>query len=232
MRENKWDSSNSCVAIVDYSRSNILSVVSACEAVGLKVRLVSRESEIHDAAGLVLPGVGSFSSGIDRIGELGIQHAILDFIASERPVLAICLGFQLLFDSSEESPGSRGLGVFPGVVKRLRPSQSGGMRVPNIGWRKVSHIGNDSSVWPAEVFGGNDGGAHFYFVHSYYAAPSDPSICSSVAKFDNFEYCASVTDKSIFACQFHPEKSGKRGLLVFKNFARSIEQAFLRASPS
>lgn len=198
------------IAILDYDAGNIKSVEKAFKILGEETILTRDFSVIKKADRLVLPGVGSFAAAMDNLKKYELDKAIHEFVATGKPFLGICLGLQLLFESSEESPGVEGLHVLDGVVKRIPDSE--GIKVPHIGWNSLD--------FPNEgrLFKGIDEGAFVYFVHSYYLQAKEPSIVTATTEYGCHIH-ASVEKDNIYACQFHPEKSSTVGLKILKNFA-------------
>ncbi|MBO6128927.1 MAG: imidazole glycerol phosphate synthase subunit HisH [Pseudobutyrivibrio sp.] len=198
------------IAILDYDAGNIKSVEKAFKILGEETILTRDFSVIKKADRLVLPGVGSFAAAMDNLKKYELDKAIHEFVATGKPFLGICLGLQLLFESSEESPGVEGLHVLDGIVKRIPDSE--GIKVPHIGWNSLD--------FPNEgrLFKGIDEGAFVYFVHSYYLQAKEPSIVTATTEYGCHIH-ASVEKDNIFACQFHPEKSSTVGLKILKNFA-------------
>lgn len=199
------------IAILDYDAGNIKSVEKAFKILGEETILTRDFSVIKKADRLVLPGVGSFAAAMDNLKKYELDKAIHEFVATGKPFLGICLGLQLLFESSEESPGVEGLHVLDGVVKRIPDSE--GIKVPHIGWNSLD--------FPNEgrLFKGIDEGAFVYFVHSYYLQAKEPSIVTATTEYGCHIH-ASVEKDNIFACQFHPEKSSTVGLKILENFAK------------
>ena len=198
------------IAILDYDAGNIKSVEKAFKILGEETILTRDFSVIKKADRLVLPGVGSFAAAMDNLKKYELDKAIHEFVATGKPFLGICLGLQLLFESSEESPGVEGLHVLDGIVKRIPDSE--GIKVPHIGWNSLD--------FPNEgrLFKGIAEGAFVYFVHSYYLQAKEPSIVTATTEYGCHIH-ASVEKDNIFACQFHPEKSSTVGLKILKNFA-------------
>ncbi len=198
------------IAIIDYDAGNIKSVQKACEALsGETVKVTGDGSEILAADRVILPGVGAFGSAMGRLIERGLDDVVRTVADSGRPFLGICLGLQLLFEESEESPNVAGLGVLSGRI--LRIPEEGGLRVPHIGW--------NSLTFPNEgrLFEGVGEEPFVYFVHSYYLKAEDAAIVRARTAY-GVEIDASVESGNVFATQFHPEKSGKTGLAILKNF--------------
>lgn len=198
------------IAIIDYDAGNIKSVQKACEALsGETVKVTGDGSEILAADRVILPGVGAFGSAMERLIERGLDDVVRTVADSGRPFLGICLGLQLLFEESEESPNVAGLGILSGRI--LRIPEEGGLRVPHIGW--------NSLTFPNEgrLFEGVGEEPFVYFVHSYYLKAEDAAIVRARTAY-GVEIDASVESGNVFATQFHPEKSGKTGLAILKNF--------------
>ena len=197
------------IAIIDYDAGNIRSVQKACEALGdEEVAVTGDGEEILAADRVILPGVGAFGSAMERLKARGLDEVIRRVADSGRPFLGICLGLQLLFEESEESPGVTGLGILRGKILRI-PDKA--VRVPHIGW--------NSLTFPNEgrLFAGIGEEPFVYFVHSYYLKAADEAVVRARTSY-GVEIDASVESKNVFATQFHPEKSGKTGLLILKNF--------------
>ncbi len=198
----------SFIALIDYGMGNLMSVSHALGYVGGNVRLVRKPDEAEGAEGLILPGVGAFGDGMRHLDSAGWSDFLREKASSGIPFLGICLGMQMLLDSSEESPGVPGLGIIPGQVLRFPEA---GLKVPQIGW---------NSIVPAEnipCFKGIKKDAFFYFVHSYYVRPEDPADSAAVCHY-MIDFTAAVRRGNIFAVQFHPEKSQECGLTVLRNF--------------
>ena len=202
------------IALIDYGMGNLLSVRKALEHVGGQdVALVDSPAALAGADAVVLPGVGHFGDGAKHLRGRGLDKPIAAAFREGKPFLGICLGMQLLMESSEEAPGVAGLGLVKGGVKRF-PAASG-LKVPQIGWNGVDFQKRVPCVQ------GLESGEHFYFVHSYYVAPDDPSLTVGVTDY-GISFCACLGADNWFATQFHPEKSQDAGLLILRNFVQSI----------
>lgn len=201
------------ISIVDYGMGNLRSVSKAFETQGFAVSITSSPDDINKANGLVLPGVGAFGECMANLKRLGLVEPIKDYINSGRPFLGICLGFQILFEESEESPGVKGLGLFKGRVVRFPDFGEKRIKVPQMGWNTINF---DSS---SHVLNNIPEGTWFYFVHSYYVDPENNGLSIITSNY-GIEFTAAVEKENIFACQFHPEKSGRYGLDLVKNFAK------------
>ncbi|MCR4637282.1 MAG: imidazole glycerol phosphate synthase subunit HisH [Butyrivibrio sp.] len=197
------------VAILDYDAGNIKSVEKAFKFLGTDVVTTRDEKEIARADHVVLPGVGAFGDAMGRLNEYGLVDVIKKTVSSDIPFLGICLGQQLMFDSSEESEGVDGLGIFRGTIKKI--PQVHGLKVPQIGWNDLS--------FPRQgrLFKNIQEHSYVYFVHSYYLDAMDKTIVTATT---DYGVCveASVEKDNVFACQFHPEKSSEVGMQILKNF--------------
>ena len=212
------------VAIIDYKISNMFSVNSACNYSGLNSKITNDKDEILSARAAILPGVGTFGPGMEHLQELGLVPVIREFIETGKPFMGICLGMQLLLSESEEFGIHKGLDIIPGKVKKF--TQQAGqekIRIPHIGWNTVGDIKNELSAWPTPPLEGVKNGEYMYFVHSFYVIPDDKSLILTLTDYAGISFCSSFAHQNIFACQFHPEKSGKQGLEIFRNFAKSIQ---------
>lgn len=197
------------ITIVDYQMGNLRSVQKAIEQVGGEAKISSDPAEIASAEKLVLPGVGAFGDAMAEIRRRDLANPIRDFINSGRPFLGICLGLQLLFERGYEHGEHEGLGVLAGdVVRFALPST---FKVPHMGWNTVS------KQTPAPILFDTAEGSHFYFVHSYFVRPADPSIVALQTNY-GIDFCAMVWRDNLYATQFHPEKSQANGLNLLRGF--------------
>ena len=198
------------IGIIDYDAGNIRSVEKALSYLGEKT-VVSRDPDILKSVDkVILPGVGSFGQAMENLHRYELVPVIRDMIEDGKPFLGICLGLQLLFESSEESPGAEGLGILKGKILKI-PS-SPGLKIPHMGWNSLQLQNN------GRLFRNVPQDTYVYFVHSYYLQAQEPEIVKAVTGYGT-EIHASVEKDNVFACQFHPEKSGKYGLEILKNFA-------------
>ena len=197
------------IAIIDYDAGNLRSVEKALLALGETPVITRDPEELLGADKVILPGVGSFGDAMDKLHQYGRVDVIRQVTAKGTPFLGICLGLQLLFESSSESPGVGGLGILPGRI--LKIPDSFGLKVPHVGW-------NSLEIRPgAALFSGIPDGSYVYFVHSFYLEAEDPSIVAATTQY-GVNIHASVEQGNVFACQFHPEKSGDVGLAILRNF--------------
>jgi glutamine amidotransferase len=214
------------VAIIDYGMGNLFSVKQACEHVGLKTVITSEGKDIRDSAAVILPGVGAFGDAMANLIRLNLVELLRDVITNGKPSMAICLGMQLLMTESEEFGKHKGLDVFGGTVVSFpnRGKQNETIKVPQVGWNQIHSDNGGADRWDKTVLRGLDEGEFMYFVHSFYVVPEDASISLSHSSYEGVTYCSSLAYKNIFACQFHPERSAEKGISIYKNFARLINE--------
>ncbi len=197
------------IAIIDYGAGNIQSVSKALKHIGCDAFITRDKEQILNADGALLPGVGSFGKTVDTMDSFGLKDTTVEFIKSGKPFMGICLGLQLLFDKSEESPEAEGLKIFEGAIRKI-PSGSG-LKIPHIGWNSIDiKKGN-------RLFKGIDQNSYVYFVHSYFLDAKDKNIVAAQTDY-GVKIDAAVEKDNVFATQFHPEKSGETGLKILKNF--------------
>jgi imidazole glycerol-phosphate synthase subunit HisH len=201
--------SGTVITIVDYGMGNLCSVTKALESLGQKVVTTGDPAQVEKAEHLILPGVGAFGDAMAELERRGLCETIRRHAASGRPLLGICLGMQLFMDSSEEAPGVTGLGLMPGTVKRFQTK----LKVPHMGWNTVRQ------AHPAPLFEGIADDQYFYFVHSFYVAPEDPSTAAGLTQYDE-EFPSVIWRANVVATQFHPEKSQRLGLAMLRNFCQ------------
>ena len=198
------------IAIIDYDAGNLKSVEKALKSLGQET-IVSRDSSVIKAADkVILPGVGSFGDAMNNLDHFNLVDTIKDIAEGGKPFLGICLGLQLLFERSDETPGAEGLSILPGEILRIPPSD--GLKIPQMGWNSINIKDN------ARLFNGVPDNSYVYFVHSYYLKASDEDIVAATTEYSTHIH-ASVEKNNIFACQFHPEKSSDIGLRILNNFA-------------
>lgn len=197
------------VAIIDYDAGNIRSVEKAVRYLGKEVTVTSELEEILAADRVILPGVGAFGDAMKRLHAMGLVEVIRQAADRGTPFLGICLGLQLLFEKSEESPGVPGLGLLQGEILRL--PEHPGLKVPHIGWNSLKYPN------PGRLFRGIPEDSYVYFVHSYYLKAQDEGIVTATTEYGTLVH-ASVESGNLFACQFHPEKSSETGLTILENF--------------
>ncbi len=203
------------VAIIDYDAGNIKSVEKAVTALGKEALITGDAKEILAADHVILPGVGAFGEAMEKLSAYGLVDTIKEVVSRGIPFLGICLGLQLLFERSEESPGVEGLGILEGEIVRI--PESSGLKIPHIGWNSLRY------PYEGRLFRGLPEESYVYFVHSYYLRARDPEIVKAVTGYGCTIH-ASVEKDNVFACQFHPEKSSAAGMTILKNFLETGEE--------
>ena len=197
------------IAMIDYDAGNIKSVEKALQKLGADVVITKDPQLILNADKVILPGVGSFGDAMNNLKKYGLDEVIHQVVENGTPFLGICLGLQLLFERSDESPEAVGLGILKGEILRIPDAE--GLKIPHMGWNSL-HLQNDGRLFKG--LGEND---YVYFVHSYYLKAEDESIVKATTNY-SVDIHASVEKDNVFACQFHPEKSSDVGLQILKNF--------------
>ena len=203
------------IAIIDYGAGNIQSVYKALKFIGADCKVTSDKDEILNADGAILPGVGSFGDAMDTMTKRGIKDTIIEYTKSGKPFLGICLGLQLLFPESEETPGVKGLDIFKGTITKI-PNQNRTLKIPHMGWNNISIKQKNG------IFKDIEGEPYVYFVHSFYLKAQDKDIVAATTLY-GVEIDAAVQKGNIIATQFHPEKSGEVGLKMLKNFVEMVK---------
>jgi len=194
------------IAIIDYGAGNLRSVKKAFDYLQIESQVVSNREQLADAEKVVLPGVGAFGAAVEKLQESGFYDSIRDWLKADRPFLGICLGMQLLFETSSESPGVKGLSIFEGVNLRFNSG-----KVPQIGWNPVQ------IKKLSRLFDGISDGSYFYFLHGYFIAPANQYLVTATTEY-GISYPSMIEQGNICAVQFHPEKSGDVGLKLLKNW--------------
>ena len=197
------------IAIIDYDAGNLKSVEKALQHLGQDCKITRNAKEILEADKVILPGVGAFADAMEKLQKYDLIDVIHQVVDKKTPFLGICLGLQLMFESSEEGPGVKGLGLLPGKIVRFPEKE--GYKIPHMGWNSIEIKKG------AKILQGIGTNPYVYFVHSYYLQAKDPKIVAATAEY-GVTIHASVEKENVFACQFHPEKSSKTGLAILKNF--------------
>jgi glutamine amidotransferase len=200
------------IAIIDYGMGNLRSVSKGFESLGYKTSVTRASEEILNSSGIVLPGVGAFGDCIRNLDEFNLTEAIKKSMMQKKPFLGICLGLQVLFEESEESPEVRGLGILKGRIVKFPKFDDKRLKIPHMGWNQVA------LAKETPLFNGIPNSSWFYFVHSYYPEPDDQEIIVGRTTY-GIDFTCAVSEGNIFACQFHPEKSSSMGLWILENFA-------------
>jgi imidazole glycerol phosphate synthase glutamine amidotransferase subunit len=196
------------LVVVDFGAGNVASMVKALRKLGASPAIVTSPGEVEGASRVIVPGVGAFGAAMTELRKRHLEHAIRAAVERGVPVLGVCIGLQVFFESSEETPGVVGLGLFEGGCKRFGEAR---LKVPQIGWNSVKPEAS------SKLFQGIPEGSSFYFIHSYYACPKDPTIVAATADY-GVDYPCAVERGKLAAVQFHPEKSGRNGLKILENF--------------
>jgi glutamine amidotransferase len=214
------------VAIVDHGTGNLFSVKHACEYSGMEAAITSDKRIILDAPAVILPGVGAFRDAMETLRRHDLISALRDYAQTGRPLVGICLGMQLLMTESHEFGRHPGLGLIEGDVVRLDSTLGvSAPKVPSIGWSSVysGSVGNGPVLlWKGSPMAPLVNHTYMYFSHSYYARPANEGIALSKTSFASLEFCSSFSKGDIFACQFHPERSGPDGLKMYQALAKAV----------
>lgn len=204
------------VSIVNYDMGNIYSIANAVRALGFEARIVDTPEDILASDLLILPGVGAYRDAMTKLRSRALDTAIREYVRTGKALLGICLGMQLLFDSSEENGGEKGLGILSGSVLRF-PSVAG-YRIPQIQWNQVE------PAHSSEMFDGVPAGEYFYFLHSYFVSSVQDSAVVGVTNYCGTTYCSAIECRNVWGAQFHPERSGPAGLRILVNFLKLGEE--------
>ena len=204
------------IALIDYGSGNLRSVFNAVRKSGFDIQIVSDPSLVPSAKAVIVPGVGAFADCVHQLQERHLWNPLKDWIAADRPYLGICLGYQMLFEESEESPGVRGFGFFAGKVRKF---ETPGLKVPQIGWNSLELTKPKDPLWQ-----GLPKNPHVYFVHSFHPEPTDPSFTAATCDY-GIPFAAAATRDRVGGVQFHPEKSQEIGLAILRNFLRAAQSS-------
>jgi len=206
------------IAIIDYQLGNLFSVRQACLYLGADAFITTSKQELLEADYAILPGVGAFGDAMSNLQKLDLVSPIKDFIAAGKPFMGVCLGLQLLFTESEEFGSNRGLNLIEGGIKKFSPHDATGhiLKVPQIEWNKIYET--PGNAWKQSPLSSCSGGDYMYFVHSYFVHPETQQYVLSTTEYGGYTYCSSIIKNNIFACQFHPEKSGLHGVDIYRNW--------------
>ncbi|MBI4280133.1 MAG: imidazole glycerol phosphate synthase subunit HisH [Armatimonadetes bacterium] len=227
------------VAIVDYGMGNLFSIKHACAFAGLQAVITAAGEEIVAADAVILPGMGAFGDAMQILRDLDLVEVLRDVAQSGKPLLGVCLGMQLLMAESFEFGRHQGLGIIEGDVVSLQEGMDGARRlkVPQVGWNRVWRTGQAagegaaSPAWRDTLLDSLSDGEFMYFVHSFYPRPADPGVTLSLTRYGPVEFTSSLARGNVFACQFHPERSGPQGLRIYRNLAARITAAAVGRAP-
>jgi len=214
------------IAIIDYGMGNLFSVKHACSAVGLVPVITKDKKEILSSDAIILPGVGSFKTAMKILKKLDIIAVIRDLVGSDKPILGICLGAQLFLSQSYEFGLTDGINIIEGEVLPFENVlfKERKLKIPHISWNNIYRKDSDDKDFFADdsLLGGVRNNEFMYFVHSFYIKPKDINTVLALSKYGSCEFCSVVRYKNIFACQFHPERSGVKGLRIYENLANLL----------
>jgi len=203
------------IVIIDYGIGNVKSIMNALEHRGQKAFLSRDRDVILGADGLILPGVGAFSHGMNNLNKYGLVTIIKEYVKTDKPLLGICLGMQMLLEESEEFGNTKGIGIIKGKVIKLPVVNSNKIKLPHIGWNEIQ---TNKIKWGNTILNDVEVSSNMYFVHTYVAIPNNENEILSTTEYFGIEFCSSLKKGNVYGCQFHPEKSASRGLTIIRNF--------------
>lgn len=212
------------VVIVDYHLGNLHSVQQACAYAGMEATITSDKQTILNADAIILPGVGAYGDAMATLHRLDLVGVLRDIATSPKPFVGICLGIQLLMTESFEFGHHNGLAIIEGQVVPFDHPREGerALKVPQIGWNRVCRA--DNTRWDGTLLDGVADRDYMYFVHSFVVEPHDPAVILSTSRYGQIAFCSSVQSNNLFACQFHPERSGAAGIRIYQNLAAQIRR--------
>jgi imidazole glycerol-phosphate synthase subunit HisH len=205
------------IVIIDYGIGNVKSIINSFEKQNIKAILSRDKQVILEADGLILPGVGAFSHGMNNLNKYGLVPIIKEYVKTEKPLLGICLGMQMLFERSEEFLNTEGIGLIKGSVIKLPIEISNKIKLPHISWNEIIP---KNILWNNTILDDIKVNANMYFVHTFVGNPENDKDILSITKYHGVEFCSSIKKNNIYGCQFHPEKSGETGLYIISNFIK------------
>lgn len=211
------DSLKKNVVIIDYQLGNLFSVKQACDTVGMNAEISSEKEDVLNADAFILPGVGAFNQAMNNLKKLELDDVIKQKVKNGTPIFGICLGQQLLFTESEEFGAGNGLDLISGVIKKFPENfENRKITVPHISWNTIY---KSKQNWDSTALNELSDEDFMYFIHSYYVKPDDGTCVLTLTNYDSIEFCSAIKSKNIFGTQFHPEKSAKKGISIYKNWA-------------
>lgn len=208
------------IAIVDYGVGNLYSLIRAFKFLGVEAVITEDAKTLEQSGGIVLPGVGSFEAGMRGLEIRGLTETIKNIAKSNKPILGICLGAQIMLTEGHEFGVFKGLGIIPGKVVHF-PLLADGEKVPHVGWNTISS--RDEKLWQDTILNSFNKDDQFYFVHSYILEPEHKDNILALTTYGGYTFCSVVKKENIYGCQFHPEKSGEVGLKLISNFIDLIK---------
>jgi len=213
------------IAIVDFGLGNLYSIKQACAFVGLNAVITSSKKDLLNSDAVILPGVGAFGEAMAALHRLDLVSVLKDIGFSDKPLVGICLGVQLLMTEGFEFGRHKGLGIIDGDVIRIDCPKEGShvLKVPQIGWNRI-YRPNDGTTWDNTLLEGIPENTYMYFIHSFIVKPQDLGVILSISRYGHIEFCSSIKYRNVFACQFHPERSGTRGLEIYSCLAERLKK--------
>ena len=220
------------IAIVDYGLGNLFSVKQACEWVGMQAQITASHADLFAADAVILPGVGAYGRAMEALRKLDLVEPLRDIGASDRWLIGICLGLQLLMTESYEFGIHQGLGIIEGDVVPLEnpvdsswlDGKSRRLKVPQVCWNRIWTTDAENPTWNNSPLAGLSNGEYMYFVHSFYVKPVNEACVVSTTQYGGIKFCSSIMYNNTFACQFHPERSGPQGLMIYENIATMVQR--------
>jgi len=210
------------IVIIDYDIGNVRSMTNAFKKVGVEPILSNDKDKIMSADGLVLPGVGAFSHGMENLKKYNLTEIIKNYTKTNKPLMGVCLGMQLLLDESEEFSHTKGLGLVSGKVIKLPIMNNNFKKLPHVSWNEI----NKKNInWNNTILNGLESNSDMYFVHSFIANVENQDEILSVTEYSDYKFCSSIKKGNIYGCQFHPEKSAAKGLKIIDNFINICKES-------
>lgn len=205
------------IVVIDYGIGNVKSIINSFEKQNIEAILSRDEKVVLEADGLVLPGVGAFSHGMNNLNRYGLVPVIKQYVETDKPLLGICLGMQMLFERSEEFVNTEGIGLIKGSVIKLPIVASNKTKLPHISWNEINP---KTTPWHETIMNDVKLNSNAYFVHTFVGSPENDEDILSVTNYHGVEFCSSIKHNNVYGCQFHPEKSGEIGLKIIANFIK------------
>ncbi|NVJ54385.1 MAG: imidazole glycerol phosphate synthase subunit HisH [Campylobacteraceae bacterium] len=208
------------ISIIDYDIGNVKSIINAFIKIGIEPILTNDRQVILSSDGVILPGVGAFAHGMKNLKKYELIETINDFVETKKPFMGICLGMQMLMEESEEFGLNKGLGLIEGKVIKLPIQSSNSEKLPHVSWNEIQR----NKSWENTILKDIEENSDMYFVHSFIVSPRNDENILAFTEYSDYKFCSSVKKDNIYGCQFHPEKSGKIGLKIMKNFVDLCEE--------
>jgi len=209
------------IVVIDYDIGNVRSILNALKKVGINAILSRSREDIMNANGVILPGVGAFSHGMKNLHKYLLVDILKDYAATNKPLLGICLGMQMLLEESEEFGLTKGIGLIPGRVIKLPTQDKENEKLPHVSWNEIKP---KNIKWDNTILDNIEAGSDMYFVHSYITIPDEENNILSITEYSKYDFCSSIKKDNIYGCQFHPEKSAFLGLRIINNFINIVKE--------